>query len=346
MINNKKIFFFLIFLSFYAIAHGVTYDINTGRLGDRIKTYAKSKWFAYLLDCPFYYKPFAYSDQMMMHELETRFSSQTVTMFERIVPLRNKQNLVHFQRNNVLFETEFYHTQTPDLCRCVIESPDYGNEIRKMAMPRGLTTLLYPPPSKFSIAVHVRRGSNGDWPMGGQQLNDENKQSTNIAKLVDYHYPDKFLPDQFFIDQVLALSDLLGNRPIFVFIFTDHNNPQAIMNLYKNKVNRPNVSFDCRKVSNCHNHYVMEDFFSMAYLFDCLIRSPDSNFGWAAQLIGNHKIVIYPKKAYWKINKVVTEDVQIVFIDRENNKYEEVPLDFVGTDTLIQFLEKQKEVDV
>jgi len=53
-----------------------------------------------------------------------------------------------------------------------------------------------------------------------------------------------------------------------------------------------------------YNLNVVEDFYNMS-CFDCLIR-PASHFFLAAQLLGNHKIIIYPKHWKWVGKKFST----------------------------------------
>ena len=66
------------------IIPGVTYLDDKdwgGRLGDKLIMYAKAKWVAFRYKMPFFYKPFAYSDQLMMHEIDTHWRKDQSTEY-------------------------------------------------------------------------------------------------------------------------------------------------------------------------------------------------------------------------------------------------------------------------
>jgi len=144
------------------------------------------------------------------------------------------------------------------------------------------------------------------------------RQFVDIKKMIlrqfyfyaDVRWPSKFPPEQYYVNQIKGISKLFNNVPLFVYIFTDDRSPSRLVDRIKKAVNKNNITFSCRNRGNTHDAHVVEDFYNMAR-FDCLIRS-GSNFGLAAQLLGNHKVVIYPKHWQWAGKKLVIDEVSIV----------------------------------
>ena len=102
------------------------------------------------------------------------------------------------------------------------------------------------------------------------------------------------------------MSRLLEDCPLYVYIFTNDSDPIALMNYCKKCINKDNIEFGCRSNTNNGTKFIIEDFFAMAYQFDCLIRGK-SAFSYVAQLIGNHRIVIYTKGSQWADGKGVCD---------------------------------------
>jgi len=136
------------------------------------------------------------------------------------------------------------------------------------------------------------------------------EEPTNITgSYEDINVPLRLPPEQYYIDQIKMLSKILNDPPLFVYIFTDDANPKRIVNKFNEVLQKPNITFACREQGNRYDTNILEDFFAMIK-FDCLIR-PHSHFSMSAQLIGNHKIVIYPRIGVWYGNKLVINDIGI-----------------------------------
>ena len=88
------------------------------------------------------------------------------------------------------------------------------------------------------------------------------------------------------------------------------------MNIIAKAVSKENITFDCRKEGNYHAHNVVEDMAAMAQ-YDCLIRS-GSNYPQISQLMGNHRIVIYPKSCRWIGKNLIIDDVGIFTRDQQS----------------------------
>src|SRR5439155_21357397 len=123
------------------------------------------------------------------------------------------------------------------------------------------------------------------------------------------------------IDQLIFLSELLNDQPLYVYIFTDDKDPLSLMHLYEKVINKPNIQFDCRKEKNQHNMNVLDDYWNMAQ-FDCLIRS-SSLFSCSAQLLGNHKIIISAQHGEWIGDILVINKIGITVYNKKKNSLNE-----------------------
>jgi hypothetical protein len=197
--------------------------------------------------------------------------------------------------HNVLADQEFMHT----LKTCIA--------------PCNPLPLLDLPTDKITVALHVRKGGGYDAPLASEQIFDKNtypqRRNTRIDEPADVIWPLKFPPDQYYIDQIKHLHEMVSGAPLYIYIFTDDPNPADIARRYARELQIDTITFDYRPAGNKHNANVLEDFFNIAR-FDCLIRS-GSNFAQMAQLIGDHKIVIYPKNAHWKRGRLIVHDVGV-----------------------------------
>ncbi len=301
-----------------------------GRFGDQMMMYIKAKWVASHHKMPFYYKQFKYSEQLMMHEMETPWNPNLGKQFSYQKELRNiETNLdAHIQKqNNGLYIVHYYfmmphwgqHQTLYDSQEIaewsdVIDNEQFRDELRKTIAPRYVLNTIVPPEGRISIAVHVRKGGGFDWPLLSLQQYDLNElDAENTEPYItqdiysDRFWPLKFPPDQFYIDQIKRISTLLQDAPLYVHVFTDDSNPQKIVESYQQAVNKPNILYGCRTSKNHHTANILEDLFSMAQC-DCFIRA-GSNFPQIAQLIGKHRIVIFPKSMKWIGKVMIIDDV-------------------------------------
>lgn len=130
---------------------------------------------------------------------------------------------------------------------------------------------------------------------------------------IDLTRPLKHPPDQFYIDQIKAISAIFNDALLYVYIFTDDLEPESIVRRYKKAINKENIIFDFRKDENNHYSNVIEDLYHMSK-FDILIR-PYSSFSVIAQIIGDHKLVLSPKHGIWLNNILIIDEVLLYIKD-------------------------------
>ncbi|MFH1831566.1 MAG: hypothetical protein ABH827_02070 [bacterium] len=142
----------------------------------------------------------------------------------------------------------------------------------------------------------------------------KNKTKPKLKAAVDKLFPTKLPPNQYYIDQIIKLSEHLNNAPLYVYFFTDDQNPAQLVEQFKKKVNKPNIIWEYRTEKNAHDLNVIDDFYVMSK-FDCLIRST-SYLSLGSAILGSHKISISPANATWIGKKTLLVD-KINWVARE-----------------------------
>lgn len=206
--------------------------------------------------------------------------------------------------------------------------PEFGKQLRAMLQPIVPVTFVTPPPGQISVAVHLRKGGGYDPLLLSQQYYETNPNLVTYKQFIvndcsqndlyesipncstslnlsfaDVVWPDKFPPEQYYADQIKNLSNFFDNVPLYVYVFTDDQNPSILTRRLASAVRKNNITFDCRSIGDTS---ILDDWYSMAH-FDCLIRS-GSHFAYTNQCIGNHKIIVYPLHLKWIDHKTLVVD--------------------------------------
>lgn len=284
------------------------------RLGDKLKTYIKAHYCAYRVKLPFLGHRFPYSDQFFFHTVEPYFEKTDIPKkFSEIwiFPFHELETFVP-PAKPTLFSVSYTIN-----CGEFIESINdkkFIAHIQKMLSPRFPQPSLELPSDKICVAVHVRKGGGYDVPpmADGMSIDQDFKAQgvSNRRNLPsDKVWPLKFPPDSFYIRQICKLSEMVGDRPLYIFIFTDDQHPDRIAQKFQHAVAKPNITFAHRQGEYDFEDCVLEDFFAMTH-FDCIIR-PDSAFSQIAEFIGNHAVAIKPTRASWKKDTLSVDKITI-----------------------------------
>lgn len=255
-----------------SIASAVTWEPNGGRFGDNLLSYSKAKWLSYVYNIPVLYVPFTYSDQLLLSEQEIEYTSDIHATFKKVSHLYTRDQFPLSNTTNTLY---INHWKTPSTIDWF--DPIFVEEIKKNITPRYHLEKITIPSNCISIATHVRNG--------GTFAADTQAEKERC--------PLRFVPEEFFIEQIARIASMFPNDNLYVYIFTDHPEPELLAQKFKTILDNPRISFDYRAHGNSHHSNVLEDFFSMMD-FDCLIR-PGSHFSRFVQRLGNNKVVIYPE---------------------------------------------------
>jgi hypothetical protein len=243
---------------------------------------------------------------------------------------------------HIKYNTDYKNTAwfSSLLYELTIQNPNFGKNLKDMLQPTEKIKSFPLPKNKITVAIHIRKGGGFDPKLKSKQYYNASKYNIkyqeidisqnihNIKYIIkhstktnrkilttkecsDQLWPEKFPPEQYYVEQIKKLSNILDNKPMYVHIFTDDKNPNQLKKQIQKSVRLPNIDFACNQ---CETNF-LQDIFAMAQ-FDCLIRS-SSGFSYLSQILGNHKIIIYPIHLTW-----ITQDLLIVnkvgIIKREN----------------------------
>lgn len=264
------------------VTSAITYELNGGRFGDNLLSYSRAKWLSYIYGIPLQLYPFPYADQLELYEREPMVCFE---QFNHVVRLPASSNYTLKPNNNTLYINHWHVPVKIDW-----NEPFFVAELKELISPRYEIEKVTIPQGYISIAVHVRTG-------GGFGADTPQEQE---------RCPLRFVPDEFFIEQIRRIAFMFPEKALYIYIFTDHKNPSQLAEKYSNALQGLSLVFDYQKNENAHNLNVLEDFFSMMQ-FDCLIR-PGSHFSRFVERLGEAQLVIYPY-SYKKVGKESIIDV-------------------------------------
>lgn len=277
----------------------VSYGFSGGRFGDNLISYLHAKWIAYKYGLPLLYRPFPYSDQLLMDNTSQRYEDFIFTAQQMF---RTESDLTNFE-SSILYEIPYF----PE---CLLEyemlnlwwlpyfevdweNPEFLAEVKEDLKPKQSIQTPDLPGNMLSICVHIRRGGNVDHP--SQRFN----------------LPLKFPPDSYYLTQIQRIATLFPDKKLYVFLMTDDLDPASIAQSYAKVLNNRNITIDYRAIGNSPSANVLEDFFSLAK-FDCLIRC-QSNFSLVGSLLGDYRIMITPKHAFLRENEIIIDQIELKF---------------------------------
>jgi hypothetical protein len=309
--------FLNLFLSFYIYsAGGITYGLSGGRFGDNILAYARAALIAHRLRAPLLYTPFPSSDQLQLH---THVPPAPLSIAPRRLVTITDGILNSFSEHK--WYKIAYCPTIAGLYEAMVFDEQFAEKVKNHLKPIKELTPLPLPSNRITVAVHVRKGGGkfDDYRIVSpvqfytqQDINNAAASTLQPALFSDQLWPLKFPPDQYYVDQIIQLSEMLDNMPMHVHIFTDDVRPEELVRRYSKYIAKDTITYSYQEHANHSDGCVLEDFFAMAYQFDCLIRS-GSNFSWASQLIGNHKIIIAQESGKWIGDILVVDKISITF---------------------------------
>jgi hypothetical protein len=267
--------------------NAITYGNIHGRFGDALVAYMRAKWISYRYQWPLLYRPFPYSEQLMMHIAESPYDPHAAD-FSRQVFIDNLDVLekddndgedtlyeLPYFSENFLEYLDFDYFQRCAWFQVDWEDPTFRALVRSQIAPVESVSLAPLPEDCLNVAIHVRLGGSFD-------------KLTDIMAL----FPLKAPPLDWYCEQLAYISQLYRHPKMYVYIFTDDEHPEQLLEYFEQHMQAEHMQFDCRRQDNRHDANVVEDLLYMAR-FECLIR-PMSNFSFVAGVIGKAKMIIYP----------------------------------------------------
>ena len=300
------------------------------QMGDNVTEFCLAKILSMKYGITFYHSKFPHHQLFMLDNLEQKWPDDMKDP-ARVIAVSSDQDVIAHKDQNVLL----YSTVTT---RVNFVSPEEFAVIKRDFQLKENPPVKPLPEGVISVGVHIRRGNGGgahyDGEVSSQQLFDYNRSQvwyrTDFESLpFDYEgyerrggylirsrisvdrvpgWETRFPPLQFYIDQIIKLSDDLGNPPLFVSICTDDKQPELLIQTIKQAINKPNIIIDYEDYRNLsYTDRVWRDLYILSRA-DVMIR-PQSNFSRTAELIGNHKLVIYPLVHHWDGNRLIMTQV-------------------------------------
>lgn len=273
-----------------------------GRLGDQLLEYVKAKWISYQNDIPLLLPPMNIFKGLNLYEID---QVKYLPSYDNILSI-NQTDVFLNKKSPHHYQISYFPILNYEEIKKLKNNTAFISELKKLISPSISLSLFEPKKDKISIAVHVRKEHNhgSAKTLKSVQIFDLEHISTcpftNTQKThMDLDFPNKFPPEQFYIDQIKYLSECFEHQPLYIFIFTDDENPKSLTERIQKHVNLENIEYDYRKSDSTGSIAVLEDFFSMMH-FDCLIRPLASNFSLIAELLGNHKLVIAQDTFHWE----------------------------------------------
>jgi len=261
----------------------ITYELNGGRFGDNLLSYSRAKWLSYIYDIPLQLYPFPYADQLRLYDEEQMLC---IKDFKHVVRL---SRVGEIQRDSNTLYINHWRTKIKIDWNDVV----FIKQLREKIAPRHDMQKVSIPEGYVSVAVHVRNG-------GGFSVDNPREKE---------RCPLRFVPEQFFIDQIERIAQIYEGQQLYVYIFTDYKKPYKIAQRFSRALNNENIIFDYNKAENGYNLGVLEDFFSMMQ-FNCLVR-PGSHFSRFVERLGDAQLVIYP----YSVRQRAGESPEIDVID-------------------------------
>lgn len=304
----KKIFtLLLILIAHFGIAEeevqyntAVTYSFSGGRFGDNLLSYIHAKYVSYIYHIPMLYKPFQFSDQLVLDRMENRWDESIRSLYQKQVRFDANEDFAKFQERNALyivpyfpeFDGEYGTLYNGPWFDMDWNAPGFIKELRKLINPLNPTKKFPRKKDAINVAVHLRKGSGPD--------------SVQMTKM----YFLKFPPENYYEEQLVKIVKMFPNKKIFVYLFTDYQNPSELAARMAKKLRALPITFGFRQEVGSFEDVVLEDFFGMMQ-YDCIIR-PEANISYIAARLGTFKVEIYPVHGYWSGDKKVIDEVGII----------------------------------
>lgn len=323
----------------YPVVSNVPLFMSGGiiQIGDAVACYCLAKILSLKYNIPFVYSHFQYHDFFAFSDREKSDLNEPIwSTHKPWIFVNNKDDIFRNLNNkNVLFFAGI---------RTLIDyiAPEWIAELKRDLQLKTIPHVFDLPKDKITVGVHIRKGNGGGQIYDGEVASEQefdydrtkvkyiifenfpfdwpNYERKNGHFFKDHEYknqlpPDKyeyvatkFPPNQFFIDTIKKLSQDLKDKPIFIQICTDDKNPEVLVQKIKNAVNKSNITFYYDNDRHLpYRDRILRDLYMLARV-DVLIR-PQSYFSKISEMIGNHKLVIFPFHYQWDNNKLIMTQI-------------------------------------
>jgi len=275
----------VVMCAMYTLCSGkaaITYAISGGRLGDQLIHYCVARKLSLDYNLSFYFRRFKYSDKLALSDCGDLVYSESLFKHYKKVNIGHEFEQPPEIDKDILYivTSKHWNVSREDYQWYGVSSDkSFINVMKNLIKPRyAINEKITLPENFVSVAVHIRKGEGYD-----PQYNPHT---------MSIHYYNKIPNDQFYVDGLKKLQSFFKGEQLYVYVFTDAHDREAVVHRIENKLNDPFVVFHKKGKGPVWDNNVLEDLFAMAQ-FDCLVR-PHSAYSVIAQLIGNYKYIVYP----------------------------------------------------
>lgn len=269
--------------------HAISYNLGGDRFGDKVLGYVQARYLSYITSIPFLYRPFIYSDQLIIdnnalpydlhaHKYGRQFhiaSGQTLTEFFH--QIQNPQS------PPTLFIVDFFPSDISewdgDTRRTLIfnhpwHNTAFANYMKNILQPR-IPVPNFTCKDRLNVAVHVRTLSG-----------------TDTADTSWAHLPLKHPALDYYERQINKVYEWNSRRPMYVFLFSDTNKPLDLVGHFRKRFQGSDIVFDIQILTRPDLNNTVQDFFAMQQ-FSVLVAT-QSNFSMMAARMGAFDMVLFP----------------------------------------------------
>ncbi len=291
----------------YSPSYVTNFGKWAGRVGDQLFAYCKAKGVAHTHNMLFLYTPTPLLDIFELHQTERRCGTTQIKAKQEAHP--KDERSIHIN-SGTLYNVDCYFKfnswqDGSDILQWknLIHDATFIKKLQSKIRINNFIPKVILPPDRISVAVHIRKGSGIDF-----DYHPSRKKSIEIAR---DSYALKMPQNQYYIEQIIRISEMFHDAPLYIHIFTDHTNPRKIVQKYEKVINKANIKFGCKEQGNSPDNYSAAADLCEMLRFDCLIRTM-SNLSQIAHLIGNYKVVVYPIHYIKKDGRIIVDDVGVI----------------------------------
>ena len=339
-----------------------------GRLGDNVLLYCKAKYFSYKQHIPFAYRNFPFFGQLALSQYDNTYLNEFEQRFPVKVLVQDKHVFADDKKKSTMYEVDYFCQMRKNknnedayvgcgefpfdwITKKMMKYPEFGNELRRNLQILNHDILQIPEHALedyVTVAVTTRMGCGGDDPfLYSKQFFDEQSLRSSANGFHDRHAdggnPFKFVPQQFYVNQVKRLSELLHHRPMKIYYFVDRDREftEDLLNKWRVALaDYKNISIECTQEKNWDQRTL--DDLALISKCDCLIRGC-SHFSGVAQLVGQHRIIMGPDpvSAVWLDPKhLVFKRTFIYFQNIKEHKFEQYVVEEMDKNILHELIDK------
>ncbi len=287
--------------------HAISYGFSNGRFGDNILSYVQARYISHLTATPFLYRPFKFSNQLIL-EYDARPFNQHTSKYPHQFHINSGPTLTEFLRQirdpktaPTLFIVDYFPAELNSYERSMnarglfLNIPwhdtAFSNFLKKIVRPR-ISIPNFTKKDHLNVAVHVRTLSGGD----------------KVLSLIAF--PLKHPKSDYHKRQIERVYILNLKRPLYIFLFSDTNKPLELLKEFRQHFQGYDIEFGIQNLKDPDLNNTVQDFFAMQK-FDVLIAT-QSSYSFMAARLGTFDMIILPVHYQEKYPKSWIDCVQIM----------------------------------